>query len=57
MLILKWIVFCLFIVGTVFRVIGDHKEPKRFGPFIIASLVFYSIGLIVSIIGLIISLN
>ena len=53
MVILKWITLLLFILGTIFRNIGDHKEPKRFGPFTITSIVLYSIGFIICIIGLI----
>lgn len=57
MVILKWIVFLSFVIGTIFRIIGDRKEPKRFGPFTITSIVLYSIGFIICIIGLICSLN
>ena len=54
---LRWVPLILFIAGTIFRAIGDHKEAQRFGPFTITSLVFYSIGLVICIIGLICSLN
>lgn len=42
--IIRWIPLLSFIVATILRVIGDHKEAQRFGPFTIASLVFYFIG-------------
>ena len=54
---LRWLPLILFIAGTIFRAIGDHKEPQRFGTFTITSLVFYSIGFVICIIGLIFSLT
>lgn len=57
MLILKWSVFLSFVVGTIFRTIGEIKDTKTFTPFTIASIVCYSIGLVICIIGLICSLN
>lgn len=53
MVVLKWLVLIIFILGTIFRFIGDSKESKKFGPFTIISSVLYSIGLIVCIICLI----
>lgn len=54
---LKWVPLILFIIGTIFRAIGDHKESQRFGPYTITSIILYSIGFIICIIGTICSLT